>query len=39
MDGLWVVMLLALIFSGKNNDSNRINYLNNYEKYGDDENV
>lgn len=38
MDGLWVVMLLALMFSSKN-DNNRVNYLDNYEKYGDDENV
>ena len=39
MDGLWVIMLLSLMFSNKSNDSNRINYLDNYEKYGDDENV
>lgn len=39
MDGLSVMILLALMFSNKNNDNNRINYLDNYEKYGDDENV
>lgn len=39
MDGLSVIMLLALMFSNKNNDNNRVNYLDNYEKYGDDENV
>lgn len=39
MDGLSVIMLLALMFSNKNNDNNRVNYLDNYKKYGDDENV
>lgn len=39
MDGLSVIMILALMFSNKNNDNNRVNYLDNYEKYGDDENV
>ena len=39
MDGLSVMILLALMFSNKNNDNNRVNYLDNYEKYGDDENV
>ena len=39
MDRLSVIMLLALMFSNKNNDNNRVNYLDNYEKYGDDENV
>lgn len=39
MDGLSVMILLALMFSNKNNDNNRVNYLDNYEKYGDDGNV
>lgn len=39
MDGLSVMILLALMFSNKNNDKNRVNYLDNYEKYGDDGNV
>ena len=39
MDGLSALILLALMFSSKNNDNNRVNYLDNYEKYGDDENV
>ena len=37
MDSIWVIMLLALI--GTNNDNNKINYLDEYKKYGDDENV
>ena len=39
MDGVWLIMLLALMLSEEKNDSNKINYLDNYEKYGDDENV
>lgn len=39
MDGLSVMILLALMFSNKNNDNNRVNYLDNYEKHGDDGNV
>jgi len=39
MDGLSGIILLALMFSNKINDNNRVNYLDNYEKYGDDGNV
>lgn len=39
MDVLSVIMLLALTFSNNNNDNNRVNYLENYKKYGDDGNV
>lgn len=39
MDVLSVIMLLALMFSNNNNDNNRVNYLENYKKYGDDGNV
>lgn len=37
MDGLWVIMLLALICS--DHDNNKVNYLDEYKKYGDDDNV
>lgn len=37
MDGIWVVMLLTLICS--NNDNNKVNYLDEYKKYGDDKDV
>ena len=32
MDSIWVIMLLALI--GTNNDNNKVNYLDKYNKYG-----
>ena len=37
MNDLWIIMLLALMYSVpiKNNDI--ANYLDNYKKYGDDE--
>lgn len=38
MDSLWTIMLLALL-PNSNFDGNRLNYLNQYKKYGDDENV
>lgn len=38
MDSSWAIMILALLLNSKF-DNNRINYLNQYKKYGDDENV
>lgn len=38
MDGLWIIILLALTFD-KNNDNNKVNYLDEYKKFGDDEDV
>lgn len=38
MDGLWIVILLALAFD-KTNDNNKVNYLDEYKKFGDDEDV
>lgn len=38
MDNSWAIMILALLLNTKF-DGNRINYLNKYRKYGDDENV
>ena len=37
MDSILVIMLLALI--GTNNDNDKVNYLDKYNKYGDDKNV
>ena len=37
MDSILVIMLLALI--GTNDDNNKVNYLDKYNKYGDDKNV
>ena len=37
MDSIWVIILLTLMSS--KNDNNKINYLDEYKKYGDDENV
>lgn len=37
MDSIWVIILLTLI--GTNNDNNKVNYLDKYNKYGDDKNV
>lgn len=37
MDSIWVIILLALI--GTKNDNNKVNYLDEYNKYGDDKNV
>lgn len=37
MDSIWVLMCLALL-SGKNYyDTDELNYLDYYKKYGDDE--
>ena len=36
MDSIWVIILLALIGT---NDDNKVNYLDKYNKYGDDKNV
>lgn len=38
MDDLWIVILLALAFD-KTNDNNKVNYLDEYKKFGDDEDV
>lgn len=37
MDSISVIILLALI--GTNNDNDKVNYLDKYNKYGDDKNV
>lgn len=37
MDSILAIILLTLI--GKNNDDNKVNYLDEYNKYGDDKNV
>lgn len=37
MDSIWAIILLALI--GTNDDNNKVNYLDKYNKYGDDKNV
>lgn len=37
MDSIWAIILLTLI--GTNDDNNKVNYLDKYNKYGDDEDV
>lgn len=38
MDSIWAIILLTLI--GTNDDNNnKVNYLDKYNKYGDDKNV
>ena len=39
IDSLWGTLIIALLYTNKNYDSNRLNYLDKYKKYGDDENV
>lgn len=37
MDSIWAIILLTLIVT--NDDNNKVNYLDKYNKYGDDKNV
>ena len=37
MDSIWAIILLTLI--GTNDDNNKVNYLDKYNKYGDDKDV
>jgi hypothetical protein len=38
MDSLWIIIILALM-SDETNNNNRVNYLDEYKKFGDDEDV
>lgn len=38
MDSIWAIILLTLIGTNDNNN-NKVNYLDKYNKYGDDKNV